>query len=99
MLIGQPKNLDEFPELTADQAAYLATPILNALHAGHPLDVPVQIDFGVVCQLLATVKHFGMEIERLRDLLPKEEPAPVVEAVQEEIPFPSILRPFPTQEG
>ena len=94
MLIGQPKTIDAFPVLTAEQAAYLAQPILQALHAGHPLDVPVQIDFGVVCQLLATVKHFGMEIERLTALLPKPEET----SVPEEIPFPSILRPFPTQE-
>lgn len=99
MLIGQPKTIDEFPALTAEQAAYLAQPIMQALHAGHPLDVPVQIDFGVVCQLLATVKSFGMEIERLTSLLPKEDPTPVAEGVQEEIPFPSIIRPFPTQEG
>jgi hypothetical protein len=94
MLIGQPKNLDEFPELTADQAAYLATPILNALHAGHPLDVPVQIDFGVVCQLLATVKKFGLEMERLRALLPTPEET----STPEEPPFPTLIRPFPTQE-
>jgi hypothetical protein len=97
MLIGQPKTIDEFPALTAEQAAYLAQPIMQALHAGHPLDVPVQIDFGVVCQLLATVKHFGMEIERLTALLPKDPEAPVEETPVEP-PFPTIIRPFPTQE-
>lgn len=94
MLIGQPKTLDEFPALTPDQVGYLATPILQALQAGHPLDVAVQIDFGVICQLLSTVKKMGTEVERLTALVPpqKEEPLPAVE----EIPF--IVRPFPTQE-
>jgi hypothetical protein len=97
MLIGQPKTLDEFPALTAEQVAYLAQPILQALHAGHPLDVPVQIDFGVVCQLLATVKQFGAEIERLTSLLPKD-PESAVEGAPAEPPFPTLIRPFPTQE-
>ena len=93
MLIGQPKSLDEFPALTPDQASYLATPILQALQMGHPLDVAVQIDFGAVCQLLATVKKLGAEVERLTALVP-----PTTETLPpvEEIPF--VVRPFPTQE-
>lgn len=88
MLIGQPKSLDEFPALTPEQVGYLAMPILQALQSGHPLDVPVQIDFGVVCQLLSTVKKLGAEVERLT--------APETLPPVEEIPF--VVRPFPTQE-
>ena len=92
MLIGQPTSLDEFPALTPEQVSYLATPILQALQMGHPLDVAVQIDFGAVCQLLATVKKLGAEVERLTALVP-----PSVEPT-EEVPLPR-LRPFPTEEA
>ena len=96
MLIGQPKTLDEFPALTPDQVAHLATPVLQALHMGHPLDVAVQIDFGAVCQLLATVKHLGAEVERLTVLVPKQE-APSEEPPAE-APFPTFVRPFASEE-
>ena len=94
MLIGQPKTLDDFPSLTPHEAQFLAAPILQALQAGHPVDTPVQVDFGVICQLLATTKRFALEIERLSALVPvpeTEEALPVVE----ERTFPTILRPFP----
>lgn len=93
MLIGQPKTLDDFPSLTPQEAQFLAAPILQALQAGHPVDTPVQVDFGVICQLLATTKRFALEIERLSALAPvpeTEEALPVVE----ERTFPTILRPF-----
>lgn len=91
MLIGHPKSLDEFPALTPDQVGYLAMPILRALQMGHPLDVAVQIDFGAVCQLLATVKKLGEEVERLTALVSPAEPAP-----ETEVPLP-VLRTFPTE--
>jgi len=97
MLIGQPKTLDDFPSLTPQEAQYLAVPILQALQSGHPVDTSVQVDFGVICQLLATVKRFALEIERLSALVPApetEEALPVVE----ERTFPTILRPFPPRE-
>lgn len=75
MIIGQPKSLDEFDPLTPDEVAYLASPILQAIQQGHPLNVPVQIDLPVLCRLLATVRMLGMQVEALTKLVPTEEPA------------------------
>jgi hypothetical protein len=81
MLIGQPQTLDDFPALTPQQAQYLALPIVQALQSGHPLDVGVQVDFGVLCQLLATVKRFGEQIEALSTPMPVLRPEGVQEPV------------------
>jgi len=72
MIIGQPKSLDEFDALTPDEVAYLASPILQAIQQGHPLNVPVQIDLPVLCRLLATVRMLGMQVEALSKLVPTE---------------------------
>ena len=81
MLIGHPKNLDDFPTLTPQQAQYLAAPILQALQSGHPLDAEVQVDFGVLCQLLATVKRFGEQIEALSTPMPVLRPNGVTDSI------------------
>jgi hypothetical protein len=85
VIIGQPKSLDEFHPLAPEEVAYLATPLLQAIQQGHPLEVEVGIPLGVLCRLLATVKMLGTQAEKLTKLVPVPE-APA-------LPILPLLRP------
>ena len=90
MILGQPKSLDEFTPLSPDEVVYLATPLLQAIQQGHPLEVEVGIPLGVLCRLIATVKMLGGRVEALSKLVPPPE----------ELAIPPLprLRPLPSPD-
>lgn len=69
------QTLDDYKPLNQQQVAMLAQPVIQAIAQGIQPETVSQIEFGVLCQLLVTVKTLGMAgaaMEAERDALAKE---------------------------
>lgn len=69
------QTLDDYKPLNQQQIAMLAQPVMQAIAQGIQPETVSQIEFGVLCQLLVTVKTLGMAgaaMETERDALAKE---------------------------
>ena len=83
MIIGQPKQLEEYAPLSAQEFEILRKQIDPAIAQGVPPETPIQIEFGTVCRLASTVGHFAVQLQKLQNPAPEAAELP---------PFP-ILRP------
>jgi hypothetical protein len=91
MIIGQPKNVEEFPPLTPEEFAYLRQPIDAAIAQGVPMNQPASVDLNVLCRLLSTVVATSKALVQLRDA-GSSQPAPIA-SLSEEVTDPVVSLP------
>lgn len=63
MIIGQPKNVEEFQPLTPEEFAYLRQPLDQAIAQGVPLNQPAAVDLVILCRLLSTVVTLSRKLQ------------------------------------
>lgn len=68
MILGQPKNLEELPPLTANTIRQFAAGMKQQLASGHPLDVPAMMPMGQLMQFARTYEAYLNIVERLTTL-------------------------------
>lgn len=92
MIIGRPKNVEEFPPLSPEEFAYLRAPIDQAITQGIPFEQPVQVDFTVLCRLIKTVIVVSGELKRIHDANPS-----LIASLSEAVPAeaPADAAPLP----
>lgn len=73
--LAKAQTIDDYKPLDQKEVGYVAQPVMQALAQGCPPDAVTQIQFGVLCRLLVTIKTLGMAgaaTEAERDALVKE---------------------------
>jgi hypothetical protein len=88
MIIGQPKNVEEFPPLTPEEFAYLRQPLDAAIGQGVAMNQPAEVDLKVLCRLLSTVVAMSKELTRLREA-EAIQPAPIA-SLSEDLTDPMV---------
>ena len=86
MIIGQPKTLEEYPPLSAQEFDILRKQIDPAIAQGVPSEAPIQIEFGTVCRLASTVGHFAVQLQKLQAAPPEAAelpPLPILRTAEE----------------
>ncbi len=78
MIIGQPKRLEDYQPLSAQEFDILRKQIDPAIAQGVTPEAPIQIEFGTVCRLASTVGHFAVQLQKLQNPQPEEPPLPVL---------------------
>jgi hypothetical protein len=91
MIIGQPKNVEEFPPLTPEEFAYLRQPIDAAIAQGVPMNQPASVDLNVLCRLLSTVVATSKALVQLR-AAESSQPAPIA-SLSDEVTDPVVSSP------
>lgn len=95
MIIGQPKNVEEFPPLSPEEFAYLRQPIDAAIAQGVPMNQPAAVDLNVLCRLLSTVVATSKALMQFRDA-ESAQPAPIA-SLSDEVTDP-VVDTSPEQE-
>ena len=65
MIIGQPKTVDDLDPFSLKTIAEFEAGMNGQLSQGMPLEIPVAMPFGQMCQMARTVKAYKAVAEKL----------------------------------
>ena len=82
MIIGQPKNVEEFPPLSPEEFAYLRQPLDAAIAQGVPMNQPASVDLNVLCRLLSTVVATSKALMQFREA-ESSQPVPIASLAED----------------
>jgi hypothetical protein len=67
MIIGVPKTIDEIPVLPVSAFEELASQLNPQLAQGHPLEIPIAMPFGMLCQVASTLKAYHAILAKMQE--------------------------------